>query len=70
LQNAAPGHKMFIAAGSDFSGGKRKRNRGKFALHILTCREMGGARCENANCQHSHSYTLKQYHLIRLRYLL
>jgi len=29
--NAASGHKMFIAAGSDFSGGKVKRKRGSYA---------------------------------------
>ena len=31
-RNAAPGHKMFIAAESDFSGGKLKRNRGRINL--------------------------------------
>ena len=34
-RNAASGHKMFIAAGSDFSDGKMKRNRYRFAIHIL-----------------------------------
>ena len=43
-QNAASGHKMFIAAGSDFSGGK-VRAREKRGAETQTAAQTGGGSC-------------------------